>query len=156
MEEFREKLKVETIITCIFCSILLIFIIVVVLAEAGIVPLFTPNAGDNRWHSNWRGFTAGAATGVLALMLLGIVRSIKALKDSTRLKKLYVQSRDERKIQIWTMARAQSMRTSVMLGLVAGIIAGYFSIGIGITLIIYATAQSWIGLAFKVYYSKKI
>ena len=155
MEQFKKKLKVQNTITLICCSILLIFTVFVILAEAGVLPFFTPVAGDTHWHSRWRGFITGASTGILALMIVSFIRSINAQKDETKLKKLYIQANDERQIQIWTAARAESMRVFVMLGLVAGIIAGYFSITVSITIIACVVVHSLIGFAFKVYYSQK-
>jgi len=155
MEQYKEKLKVQNTITACCCVILFLFVIVVVLAEAGIVPGFTPLAGDSHWHSKWRGFITGASCGILALMIVGLVRSIRAMKDEKKLKKMYVQDHDERTIQIWTAARAASMQVFVMLGLVAGIIAGYFSVTVSITIIACVFIHALMGGAFKLYYSKK-
>ena len=88
-------------------------------------------------------------------MIIGLIRSIRALKDETALKKMYVQANDERQIQIWTAARAQAMRTFILLGLAAGIIAGYFNITVSITIISCVVVHSVIGLLFKIYFSKK-
>lgn len=155
MEQFKEKLKTQNTITYACCTILFVFTVIIFLAEAGIIPFFTPIAGDTHWHSRWRGFIAGATTGILALMLWGLVRSTAALKNQEKLKKLYIETNDERQIQIWTSARAQAMRTFTMAGLVASIIAGYFSITVSLTIIASVVALSLTGLAFKIYYSRK-
>lgn len=155
MEHFKEKLKNQNILTTICCAILFLFIVITVLAEVGIVPILTPMAGDTHWHSRWRGFITGASTGIFALMVFSLLRSIKALKDDAKLKKMYVQSNDERQIKIWTSARAESMRAFVMLGLVAGIIAGYFSITVSITIIVCVAVHSLMGFVLKLYYSTK-
>lgn len=156
MEQYKEKLKIQNTITFICCTILFLFIVIVILAETGIIPILTPVTGDTHWHSRWRGFIAGASTGVLVLMIIGLIRSIKALKDDVKLRKMYIQMSDERQIQIWTFARAQSMRAFVLIGLVAGIIAGYFSITVSITIIACVVVHSIMGFAFKLYYSKKL
>ena len=155
MEEFKSKLKVQNTITLICCIVLFLCTVFVVLAEVGIVPILVPLAGDTHWHSQWRGFITGASTGILALMVWGLVRSVKALKDETKLKKMYIETTDERQIQIWTSARAQSMRAFVLLGLVAGIVAGYFSISVSITIISCVVIHSLMGFGFKLYYSSK-
>ena len=155
MEQFRKKLKSQNTITLICCTILFIFTVFVILAEAKILPFFTPVTGDTHWHSGYRGFVTGASTGILALMIFGLIRSINALKDEAKLKKMYIQANDERQIQIWTAARAQAMRAFILLGLVAGIIAGYFSITVSITIIVCVVVHSLIGLLFKLYFSKK-
>lgn len=155
MEQFKEKLKVQNTITFINCAILFVFTVIVMLAEAGIIPFFTPITGDTHWHSSWRGFTAGASTGILVLMIIGLVRSIRATKDEAKLKKMYIQANDERQMQIWTSARAESMRAFIMLGLVAGVIAGYFSVSVSLTIITCVAVLSLMGFGFKLYYSKK-
>lgn len=155
MEQFKEKLKVQNTITFINCAILFVFTVIVMLAEAGIIPFFTPIIGDTHWHSSWRGFTAGASTSILVLMIIGLIRSIRATKDEAKLKKMYIQANDERQMQIWTSARAESMRAFIMLGLVAGVIAGYFSVSVSLTIITCVVVLSLMGFGFKLYYSKK-
>ena len=155
MEQFKERLKVENRITAVLCAVLAIFAVLGFAAEAGWVEL-TPVSGDSHWQSMWRGMISGAATGVLVLMIFGLVRGIRALKDEKKLKKLYIEANDERQIQIWTNARATSMQVSLLLGLVAGLIAGYFNMTVGITILALETIHAVIGFAFKVYYSKKM
>lgn len=155
MKEFKEKLKVQNTITLFCCIVLFLFTVIVILAEAGVFPVLVPLTGDTHWHSRWRGFITGASTGILALMVLKLIRSIKALKDEAKLKKMYIEVTDERQIQIWTAARAESMRAFVLLGLVAGIVAGYFSVTVSVTIIACVTIHSLMGFGFKLYYSSK-
>ena len=154
MEEFRVKLKVENRITAVLCIILAIFSALGFAAEAGLVEL-TPVSGDSHWQSMWRGMVSGASMGVLALMIVSLIRSRKALRDDKKLKKLYVEMNDERQIQIWTSARASSMQVTLLLGLVAGLVVGYFNATVGITILAVETIHALVGFAFKIYYSKK-
>ena len=155
MEQFKMKLKVETGITAILCIILAAFTVLGVVAEAGIIQL-TPVTGDSHWQSMWRGLISGASFGVLAVMLFGVIRSLRALKDEKKLKKLYVQVNDERQQQVWTSARATSMQIAMLLGLVAGLIAGYFNMVVGITILAVEVIHAVIGLGFKLYYEHKL
>ena len=98
---------------------------------------------------------SGASFGVLALMLLALIRGSQALKDEKKLKKLYIKSNDERQIQIWTAARASSMQVSLLIGLVAGMIIGYFNMIMGITILAVETIHALIGGCFKLYYNRK-
>lgn len=154
MEQFKEKLKVETRITAVLCVILAVFSVLGFAAEAGFVEL-TPIGGDSHWQSMWRGMISGAAFGVLVLMVFGLVRGIRALKDEKKLKKLYVEANDERQIQIWTTARATSMQVTLLLGLVIGLIVGYFNMAVGITILAVETIHSVIAFGFKLYYNRK-
>ena len=154
MEQFKEKLKIENRVTAVLCVILLVFSVLGFAAEAGLVEL-TPVAGDSHWQSMWRGMISGASFGVLVMMVIGLVRGIRALKDEKKLKKLYVEANDERQIQIWTNARATSMQVTLLVGLVAGLIVGYFNMVIGVTILAVETIHALVGFGFKVYYNQK-
>ncbi len=154
MEQFKEKLKVENRVIALLCVVLAVFSVLGFAAEAGIVNL-TPVSGDEHWQSMWRGLVSGASFGVLILMVLGLMRGIRAVRDEAKLKKLYIEANDERQIQIWTSARSSSMQISLLLGLVAGIVAGYFNMTVSITILALETIHALIGFGFKVYYSKK-
>lgn len=154
MEQYKEKLKVNCRITAL-CALLLALVSVLgFLAEAGIVPL-TPLAGDEHWQSQWRGFMSGAAMGVLGFMVVGLLRARKALKDEKALRQLYIKENDERQIQIWTSARASAMQAFLLLGLVATVVAGYFSVPIAMTILACVLLNSLLGFGFKLYYSGK-
>lgn len=153
MEKFRDKLKLNNFITAVCAFLLAAFCFIMAAAEAGLIPL-TP-AGDSHWQHMWRGFCVGAACGVLGVMIFGLVRSIRALQDEEKLKKLYVEENDERAVQIWTAARAMAMRTFLMLALAAGVVAGYFNMVVSITILACAVVLSVMGALFKVYYSIK-
>lgn len=154
MEQFKRKLKTELVITGILSLILLVFSLLGFAAEAGLVTL-TPITGDYHWHSMWRGMISGASIGVLALMIVSLVRGIRALKDEKKLKKLYVEANDERAIQIWSNARASSMQVSLLIGLVAGLVIGYFNMTVGTTILAVEVVHALIGMAFKLYYNHK-
>lgn len=154
MEQFREKLKIENRITAVLCVVLAAFSVLGFAAEAGWVEL-TPVSGDEHWQSMWRGMISGASFGVLIMMLVCLIKGIKALKDEKKLKKLYVEANDERQIQIWTNARASSMQVSLLVGLVVGLILGYFNMTVGITILALETFHALVGFAFKIYYVKK-
>ena len=154
MDEYREKLKVNIVVSALCCLVLAAVSVLGFAAEAGVVEL-TPAVADSHWQSMWRGLISGAAMGVLGVMVFGLIRSLRAMKDDRLLKKYYVQEHDERSIQIWTKARASAMQTFLMLGCVAFIVAGYFSVTVSLTIMACILANSLIGLAFKVYYGRK-
>lgn len=154
MEQYRKKLKISTIFTGISCIILAIFVVLGFTAEAELVEL-TPAVDDSHWQSAWRGLLSGSASGVLVVMVVGLIRSIRALHNDNRLRKLYIKETDERQMKIYTAARASSMQVFLMLGLVAGIAAGYFNMTVSITILTCVVIHSLIGMGFKIYYSKK-
>lgn len=154
MDEYREKLKVSIAVSALCCLVLTVVSVLGFAAEAGLVEL-TPVVADDHWQSMWRGLISGAAMGVLGIMVFGLIRSLRAMKDERLLKKYYVQAHDERSIQIWTKARAGAMQTFLMLGCVAFIVAGYFNATVSLTIMACIVSNSLIGLAFKVYYERK-
>ncbi len=154
MEQYKEKLRLSLIFTAIGCFLLWLVVLLGFLSEAGIVSL-TPLTGDSHWHSRWRGFLSGAAMGVMAMMLIYIISGIRALKDEKKLKKRYIREHDERQLQICTAARAAASQIMQILGLAAGIAAGYFSIAVGITILACTVFQCLVIFACKLYYGKK-
>jgi len=89
-------------------------------------------------------------------MLVGLVRNNRALKDEKKLKKLYVKEHDERTVQIVTLARNSAMQILLWIGLVATVIAGYFSITVSITILACTFVSSITSLLLVGYYSKKL
>ena len=155
MEEYRIKLKLQNLFIGIACMILAVFSFLMVLSESGVITWIPAVQGDSHVQSMWRGFLFGASFGLLGVMVFGLIRNIRALRDDAILKKHYIQDTDERQIKIWTAARATSMQIFVLGGLVAGIIAAYFSMTVGITIIACVTIHSFIGLFCKIYYDIK-
>jgi hypothetical protein len=155
MEEYRVKLKLQNLFIGIICMILAIFSFLMALSETGVITWMPAVNGDSHVQSMWRGFLFGASFGLLGFMVFGLIRNIRALKDENILKKHYIQDTDERQIKIWTAARALSMQIFVIAGLVAGIIAAYFSMTVGITIIACVFVHSMIGLFCKIYFDIK-
>ncbi len=154
MEKYREKLKLENRVTALLCVILAVFCLIMALSEAGVLPI-TPATGDGHYHSRWRGFCCGAATGILLVMLFFLVRSVRAMKDEKQLKKLYIKENDERCNQIFYLSRAQAMRTLLILGIIGFLVASYFNMLVGFTILGCTMVGSVLCLGFQAYYQKK-
>ena len=156
MEQYKENLKITNIFLVIGCIILAIFAVLAIGSELGWFHILKPIAGDSHWHSNWNGFVTGASCGVLGLLLYSLIRNRQALKDEKKLKKLYVKEHDERTIQILTLARNTAMQILLIGGLVAVVIAGYFSITVSLTILACIFAASITSLLLVGYYNKKL
>lgn len=154
METYREKLKVQNVILVIGCVVLAAFCVLSFLGEAGIMN-FAPSVENSHWQSSWRGFISGASIGILAMLLFGLIRNLRALKDEKKLKQQYVKEGDERQKQIYTNALCAAMRATLILGLAAVIVAGYFSMTVSLTLLVTVLLVSLMTLAFKLYFGKK-
>ena len=151
MESYREKLKLQNVVFAIGCVALALFSVLGFLGEAGVVKL-APSVGDGHWQSRWRGFISGASFGILVLLLTGLIRNLRALKDE---KKLYIKESDERQAQIVAKALCEAMRATLILGLAAVIVAGYFSMTVSLTLLVTVLLVSLMTLAYKLYFGKK-
>ena len=156
MEQYKEKLKITNVFLSIGCLVLAVFAVLAIGSELGWFHILRPIAGDSHWQSAWFGFVTGASCGVFALMLVGLIRNRRALKDEKKLKKLYVKEHDERTIQIQTLARNTAMQILLLGGLVATAIAGYFSITVSLTILACIFVSSITSLLLVGYYSKKL
>ena len=156
MEQYKEKLKITNIFLTIGCVVLAVFAILAIGSELGWFRSLKPIAGDSHWQSAWFGFVTGASCGIFALMLFSLIRNRRALKDEKKLKKLYVKEYDERTIQIVTMARNTAMQILLIGGLVAVVIAGYFSITVSLTILACIFVSSITSLLLVGYYNKKL
>jgi len=154
MENYRKTLKKQNHILAVCIAVLAAFSLLGFAAEAGIVNL-TPAAGDSHWQSQWRGFVSGASMGVLGLMLFGLIRNVRAMKDEKKLRKLYNQMHDERTIQLFHNARSAAMTVFLIVGLISVMISGYFNVTISLTLLVCILFCSILCLSFKIYYDRK-
>ena len=156
MEQYKEKLKLQNIILGISCLVLAVFAVPAIGSELGWFHILKPVAGDSHWQSSWNGFITGASCGILGLMVFSLIRNRQALKDEKKLKKLYVKEHDERTIQILALARNTAMQILLLGGLVATVIAGYFSITVSLTILACIFCASVTSLLLVGYYSKKL
>ena len=156
MEQYKEKLRITNVFLIIGCIALTVFAVLAIGSELGWFQILKPIAGDSHWHSHWNGFITGASCGIFALLFVSLIRNRRALKDEKQLKKLYVKEHDERTIQILTLARNTAMQILLMGGLVAVVIAGYFSITVSLTILACIFTASITSLLLVGYYSKKL
>ena len=149
MKEYKEKLKINTVVTAIACVILATTTVLTFDTKLGIVPF----AGLQ--HDSWRGFVSGATFGLLIAFGIDLIRSILALCNEEKLKKMYVKDNDERDKQIWNYARSSGARATLILSVAAGVAAGFFDRIIGLTIIACGFVQSLLILGFVFYYKRK-
>ena len=155
MEQYKEKLKIQNIFLGFGCLILAVFAVLSIGSELGWFTILKSAAGDSHWQSTWFGFITGASCGMIALMLFCLIRNLRAMKDEKKIKKLYVQTHDERTIQIQTLARNTAMQILLFIGLIATVIAGYFSITVSITILACTFVCSFTSLILACYYNRK-
>ena len=155
MEQYKEKLKITNAVLSISCIVLAVFAFLAVGSELGWFSILHPAAGDSHWKSTWSGYAFGASIGIFSTMLGFLIRNIRAMKNDKKLKELYIKEHDERTIRIQTLAGNTTMKCLLWIGLVATIIAGYFSITVSTTILVCIFVSSTANLIFIAYYSKK-
>lgn len=154
MEAFRKKLVLHNTLYTVCIVILAILSLLSFLSAEDIVS-FRPAVPDSHWQDMYLGFCTGASWALMLMMVYTLVRNMVALQDESKLKKLYVKEKDERTSQIYTAARAAGCQCFLLLGLVAIIVAGYFSAVVSVTILGCVLALSLTCLAFKLYYGNK-
>ena len=150
MENYREKLKIHNILYAIGALALLG---IQVLAYSGLV---SPAGVSERWHSFYNGFIAGAAFGVMALFIVGLVMNLRALRSEKAMKKQYIKETDERSRQIAVMGKSAGATIFLLLMVPAAIILGYFNVTVFITCIGCVLALSLLMGGAKLYFSRKL
>lgn len=150
MNNYRNQVKKQTALLSVA---VLALIAVQVLAFMGIIK---PVAASEHSAGVWNGFIAGAAMGMTVFFIIGIIRSIAALRNEKSLKKLFNAENDERLNQICQKGQSVGSRFAVALLLIAGIISGYFNITVFATCIACVFIFSVSMALGKLYYSRKM
>lgn len=146
MDNFKRKLFSKTL----FLIILFVSMIVIYLVLSLNQDKLLKSSND---IVNFHG---GVLSGFGILLVLDIFRNIRAIKDDSKLRKLYIKEHDERRIMIMQKTGATGINICI-LGLgIATVVAGYFNELIFITLLWATLFVSLVKGLFKVYYFKKM
>ena len=150
MEKYREKLKNQNILYLIGVVIL---IAVQTLAFAGVL---RPATSNDHWAGAWNGFIAGAAFGIMALLVVGIVLNLRAMRSEAALKRLYAKENDERQAEICKRARSSGLSISIFTMLLAVIVSGYFNVTVSLTCFACLVVTVLAGDVSKLYWNGRI
>ena len=156
MEQYRKKLKIQNCFLAAGCLAVALFGVLALGGELGWFPLLSPAVGSIHWRSTWYGYLFGTSIGTFSAMLGYLIRNIRAMKNDKQLKELYVKEHDERTIRIQTLAGNTAMQCLLWMGLVATVIAGYFSITVSTTILVCIFVSSAVNLILVAYYNKKM
>ena len=150
MENYRKKLKLQNWLYAVGA---LLLIAVQILSYGGFI---SPVDGGARFGSFWNGFMAGAAFGVAALFIFGMIINLRALRNDQALRKLYLKGNDERSAAIHQMGKSTGATIFILGMLPVIIISGYFSLTVFFTCLACELALCLIIAAAKLYYCKKL
>ncbi len=154
METFKKKLKLQNTFFTVSILILSTLSLWSFLSAEDVIPFRLP-VPNSHWQDMWLGFCCGASFALMLLMVYALVRNLVALQDEQKLKRLYVKEKDERTNQIYTAARAAGCQCFLLLGIVAIIVAGYFSATVSLTILGCVLSLCIMCLLFKLYYGSK-
>lgn len=102
------------------------------------------------------GLLAGVAGGTLGGVLACCIKYSRALKNEKKLKEMYIQSTDERNIEIAKeTAQTSSLITTYLIAL-AVIVTGAFSKTVSMTLAAVMVVDILITIGVSIYYNKKM
>ena len=150
MENYRKKLKLQNVLYSIGAAALLA---IQILAFAGVV---TPAGAGERWRGYYNGFIAGAAMGIMALFLVGLIMNLRALHNESYMKKQYIKDNDERSIQIHAKGKSTGATIFMVLMLPVSILLGYFNATVFLSCIGCELGLSLLIAFSKLYYSRKL
>lgn len=149
MDKYRAKLKAQLRLYAVGLAALIAMEILAFSRR------LQPTAANADWADAWNGFIAGAGMALTAALVLGVILNARALRSERALNKLYIRENDERTAHIATAARSAGAQSFLLLGIVAGIIAGWFSVPVSLAIIGCVAANAFLCVGFKLYYLKK-
>lgn len=120
---------------------------------SGVIPVQLGSESQNDFVS---GFQVGLLTAVMLLLLSGLVKYRKALKDDKLLKQLYYKENDERMCYVNQQVGKASMKVTMLVMVIATVIIGYFNFTAFITMIAVTLLQGLIQIALKCYYTNRV
>lgn len=150
MENYRKKLKAQNIIFSI-CA--LAMLTVLILGFSGVIK---PIEGNEHWKDYWNGMISGMSLAFIAIMIIGIVKNLIAMKNSQKLKKQYAKENDERNAQITEKGKSSGASIFLLIMPAIIIITGYFNIIVCFTCLAITFGLSFSMLLGKLYYFKKM
>jgi uncharacterized membrane protein len=146
MDKFREQLKVRTNwLTTVAAVTLLIYVGLLYYRDRlSALPDFI------------QGFQTGIMIGLELAVIAFIVKYMRALKNDTALKKLYIKERDERSGQILQSACTYTIVVAIVGLALASVVASFFNTVVFFTLVAALVFILVLFYTLMIVYSKKI
>lgn len=151
MEGFRMVIKRRMVVTGIGLA----------LAVAAFTGLMVWHVGMNhiaqaRDTAFLQGFRTGLFGGMVAVAVIGMVKSALALRSDEKLRTLYVSENDERNRTIERLSAANTLTSALAALALSGLVASFYSFTVCMTLIAVAGAMAVIKVGLRVYYQKTV
>lgn len=141
MEKFRSKIRRDALIACIYCVLLVATLIT--LAIVGIDDIATS-------------YALGFGSGIGAVVVYHLISYIRALKDETKLKTLYIKENDERTRHIDAKVGGIGMNIAILTFAIGMLIANYFNEMVFYTLLAAMLFLAILKIVLGRYYTQKL
>ena len=142
MEKFKRTLRIRLIAASLYSVAVLVFLAMGATHTEAFVSDFIG------------GFSLGLCSGIEAVVIFSMAKYVRALRDGEKLRKLYIEERDERMNMIRSKAGGAAMVVSIAGLLLAALVAGYFDATVFATLICAALVDAFAMIFLKFYYAK--
>lgn len=145
MDKYRGILRKRLITAGVYCLIILLLAVIEIIIGK-----------EQRISEHILKFNIGFCIGILGSIIFDMAKYIVALKDESKLKKLYINENDERNKYINAKIGSSGMR--IMLAVLAGctVISGFINMTIFITLFCVLVFSILMIFILKLYYNKRI
>ena len=141
METFRNKLKKRIVFGSVYCCLIPLLAIVLHFCVGETLS---------------SGFTLGFATGIAAVALFFVVQSARALRNSEKLRKMYIAETDERNQYIQSRCAVSGILIIQAAVALATLVSSYFNRTLFFTLLASTYCIALIVGGCKLYYHKKL
>lgn len=112
--------------------------------------------GDQRAADFLSGFQVGLLITLTVAEVYYLMRYVTALSDDKKLKKLYYEEHDERKLYIEQISGQKSQHITIVILIVAAVLVGYYSIEAFVALVAAVAVTGLVGIGVKIYYEKTV
>ncbi len=148
MEEFKKRLKVRIILLSIG--------LIVFIAANIVLSLSLGQWREAAFQSFVNGFQTGLGAFFFVLLVLFIIQYAQSVRSEVKLKQLYIEETDERKLLIYQKSGAIGMNAAIIGLAGASILSGYFNTTVFITLLSACLFVSVIRGVLKLYYRTRL
>lgn len=150
LERMRKEVRGRMWQTLVITVVLVALLIVVC---TGVIPM---RNGDQRAADFLAGFQVGLLITLTVAEVYYLMRYVTALSDDKKLKKLYYEEHDERKLYIEQISGQKSQHITIVILIVAAVLVGYYSIEAFVALVAAVAVTGLVGIGVKIYYEKTV
>ena len=147
---YKKSLRLQTV----FYSVSLVLLIIMM--ALSVFEVIRPVFPDERWQSMWNGFLFGLSVVYVVVSILGIIKNRKAQQNEAELKKMYIQTHDEREQAISRRCGQTALIFELVGLLFAIVIGGFFSPVVSFVCIGCLLYLCLVVVSLRIYFGKRM